>query len=52
MEPSNEASSNYLGAGFPLTTSGYIRRFAGHYKAQIADIGLVQASAHRVRAIV
>jgi beta-phosphoglucomutase-like phosphatase (HAD superfamily) len=26
----------YTGAGYPLTTAEYIRRFAGHSKAQIA----------------
>ena len=30
------ASEYYTRAGFPLTTSEYIRRFAGHGKAQIA----------------
>ena len=30
------ASEHYTRAGFPLTTSDYIRRFAGHSRAQIA----------------
>src|SRR5262245_10937931 len=30
------ASEHYTRPGFPVTTSAYIRRFAGHSKAQIA----------------